>query len=57
MTRDQIGAQMEADALMAIHAQTINDALYIFGAEGTADILRALATKIEDGTFNRERLH
>ncbi len=53
MNQDQI----EARALMAEHTDMISAAVYTFGADATAGILRALADMIERGEFKRERMH
>lgn len=57
LTREQITARMEANALMAAQAEAIGTAVFMFGAEAYAMILRELADMIENGEFNRERLH
>ncbi len=57
LTRDEIAARMEASALMVARTEEISAAVFMFGAEGYAMILREIATMIEDGEFNRERLH
>ncbi len=57
MSPEQFAARQEANALMAAHSDTIGAAVFIFGAEATASILRALADMIEAGEFNRERMH
>ncbi len=57
LARDQIAARMEASALMVAQADAIGAAVFMFGAESYAMILRELATMIEDGTFNRKRMH
>ncbi len=57
LTRDKIAARMEASALMVAQADAIGAAVFMFGADAYAEILRELATMIEDGTFNRERMH
>lgn len=57
MSPEQFAARQEANALMAAHSDTIGAAVFMFGADATAGILRALADMIENGEFNRERLH
>ena len=57
LTREQIAARMEANALMAAQADAISAAVFMFGADAYAMILRELADLIEAGEFPRERMH
>ncbi len=57
LTRDLIAARMEASALMTQQADAIRLSVHMFGADAYAMILRELATMIENGEFNREKMH
>ncbi len=57
LTREQIAANMEADAILAEHAEIFGAAIFIAGPEFTSAVLRVIADRIEAGEFNRETMH
>ncbi len=54
ITRDQIAARQDAEALLELHANAIGAAVYRYGQAQTAMTLRVLADIIEASEFKTQ---